>query len=125
MAPSDGPVVPAEVVRAAVAALRPVFADIDERTELHLRRLLTVFRKHNVGPHLFAGVDGYGHGDLGREALDNIYAELMGAEAALVRIQIFSGTHAIACALFGVLRPGDEMLTVSGKESFGHMGVPL
>jgi len=105
---------PAEIVAAAVRALRPAFADIDEATEFHLRRVLNVFRKHNVGPHHFAGVDGYGNGDLGREALDSIYAELMGAEAALVRVQIFSGTHAIACALFGVLRPGDEMLTVSG-----------
>lgn len=120
VAPSDAPVVPSEVVRTAVAALQPVFADIDMRTEHHLRRLLAVFRKHNVGPHLFAGVDGYGNGDLGREALDGIYAELMGAEAALVRVQIFSGTHAIACALFGVLRPGDEMLTVSGAPSLGH-----
>ena len=59
-------------------------------------------------------VDGYGHGDLGRETLDAVYAELMGAEAALVRVQMFSGTHAIACALFGVLRPDDELLGVSG-----------
>jgi len=52
---------------------------------------------------------------MGRETLDEIYAKLFGAEAALVRIQCFSGTHAIACALFAVLRPGNEMLAISGK----------
>jgi cystathionine beta-lyase family protein involved in aluminum resistance len=52
---------------------------------------------------------------MGREALDAVFAEFMGAEAALVRIQFMSGTHAIAAALYGVLRPGDEMLAVAGK----------
>lgn len=61
------------------------------------------------------GSTGYGHGDMGREALDAVFAEFMGAEAALVRIQFMSGTHAIAAALYGVLRPGDEMLAVAGK----------
>ena len=101
-------------IDAAVAALQPTFAAIDRRTEAQLRRVLDVFRKHGVGAHHFAGVDGYGHGDLGRETLDSIYADLLGAEAAMVRVQIFSGTHAIACALFGVLRPGQELLGVSG-----------
>ena len=55
---------------------------------------------------MFNGIDGYGHGDVGRDTLEEIYADLFGAEAALVRVQIFSGTHAISCALFGVLRPG-------------------
>jgi cystathionine beta-lyase family protein involved in aluminum resistance len=68
-----------------------------------------------VGVNMFAGVDGYGHGDIGRDTLDCIYAELFGAEAALVRVQCFSGTHAIASALFGVLRPGDTLLACSGK----------
>jgi hypothetical protein len=61
------------------------------------------------------GSTGYGHGDMGREALDAVMAEVMGAEAALVRIQFMSGTHAIAAALYAVLRPGDEMLAVAGK----------
>lgn len=62
----------------------------------------------------FHGVNGYGHGDYGRECLDSIIAKLMGAESALVRLQLFSGTHAISTALFGCLRPGDNMLCVSG-----------
>jgi len=84
------------------------------QTQRTLSKVLKAFRAARVGPHLFAGTDGYGHGDLGRETLDDIYASLFGAEQALVRIQCFSGTHAIACALFAVLRPGDEMLAISG-----------
>jgi cystathionine beta-lyase family protein involved in aluminum resistance len=92
-----------------------IFRDIDSRTQRTISRILTAFREARVGPHLFGGTDGYGHGDMGRETLDEIYAKLFGAEAALVRIQCFSGTHAIACALFSVLRPGNEMLAISGK----------
>ena len=102
------------VVDSAIISLQPRFAAIDRHTEKSLGRLLGTFRKHGVGAHHFAGVDGYGHGDLGRETLDDVFADLMGAEAALVRVQCFSGTHAIACALYGVLRPGDELLGVSG-----------
>ncbi len=58
-------------------------------------------------------MDGYGYGDIGREKFDDIIAELMGAEAAIVRLQFFSGTHAISSALFGCLRPNDTMLCVS------------
>ena len=91
-----------------------VFREIDSRTQRTLARVLTAYREARVGPHLFGGTDGYGHGDLGRETLDDIYAKLFGAEAALIRIQCFSGTHAIACALFAVLRPGDETSSKKG-----------
>ncbi|GAB1543313.1 methionine gamma-lyase family protein [Scytonema sp. NUACC21] len=76
--------------------------------------MLNSFRDRRVGAHHFASVTGYGHDDLGRETLDKVFAQVMGAEAAAVRVQFVSGTHAIACALFGVLRPGDEMLAVVG-----------
>jgi cystathionine beta-lyase family protein involved in aluminum resistance len=66
-------------------------------------------------------VDGYGHGDVGRDTIESIYADLFGAEAALVRVQMFSGTHAISCALFGVLRPG----TCMKREVGGHWCVGL
>lgn len=59
-------------------------------------------------------MSGYGHDDLGRQVLDQVFAELMGAEAAAVRVQFVSGTHAIAACLYGVLRPGDELLAVAG-----------
>jgi cystathionine beta-lyase family protein involved in aluminum resistance len=101
-------------LQSAENALRPIFSNIDAQVKENLRRVLRVFRHHRVGPHHFASVSGYGHDDLGRQVLDRVFAEIMGAEAAAVRVQFVSGTHAIACALFGVLRPGDEMLAVAG-----------
>eukprot|EP00466_Bigelowiella_natans_P008748 jgi/Bigna1/58029/fgenesh1_pm.48_\ len=104
-----------DIIRASEEQLTPLFQKIDSRTKFSLKKVINAFRKYRVNPGLFAGgVDGYGHGDLGRETLDKIYAEIFGAESALVRVQLFSGTHAIACALYGVLRPGDKMLAISG-----------
>jgi cystathionine beta-lyase family protein involved in aluminum resistance len=103
-----------EQLQQAEQVLLPIFSGIDAQVKENLRRVLMAFRHHQVGVHHFAGVSGYGHDDLGREVLDRIYAEVMGAEAAAVRVQFVSGTHAIAAALFGVLRPGDEMLAVAG-----------
>ena len=77
-------------------------------------RVLSAFHHYQVGVHHFSSVTGYGHDDLGRQILDRVFAEIMGAEAAAVRVQFVSGTHAIACALYGVLRPGDELLAVAG-----------
>ncbi len=98
----------------AQKALIQIFSGIDTQVKQNLKRVLEAFRDHKVGAHHFAGVTGYGHDDLGRETLDKVFAQIMGAEAAVVRVQFVSGTHAIACALFGVLRPGDEMLAVAG-----------
>jgi len=92
-----------------------IFSGIDAAVKQNLQRVLKAFRSHRVGVHHFAGVSGYGHDDLGRETLDRVFAEVVGAEAAAVRVQFVSGTHAIACALFGILRPGDEMLAVAGS----------
>ncbi len=96
----------------AEQALFPIFSGIDAAVKQNLQRVLKAFRRRMVGVHHFAGVTGYGHDDLGREALDEVFADVVGAEAAAVRVQFVSGTHAIACALFGNLRPGDEMLAV-------------
>lgn len=98
----------------AKQALFTIFSGIDGQVKQNLKRVLDAFRQHRVGTHHFAGVTGYGHDDLGRQTLDRVFAEIMGAEAAAVRVQFVSGTHAIACALFGVLRPGDEILAVAG-----------
>lgn len=99
----------------AEQALFQIFSGIDTTVKQNLQRVLKAFRSHRVGVHHFAGVTGYGHDDLGRETLDGVFAEVVGAEAAAVRVQFVSGTHAIACALFGILRPGDEMLAVAGS----------
>ncbi|MGF1514854.1 MAG: aminotransferase class I/II-fold pyridoxal phosphate-dependent enzyme [Elainellaceae cyanobacterium] len=99
----------------AQQALFQIFTGIDAQVKENLVHVLAAMRNHRVGPHHFSGVSGYGHDDLGRDTLDCVFAEVMGAEAAAVRLQFVSGTHAIACALFGVLRPGDEMLAVAGS----------
>jgi cystathionine gamma-lyase len=104
-----------KLLEAAEKVLSPIFSGIDAQVKQNLRKVLNAFRHHRVGVHHFASVTGYGHNDLGRETLDRVFAEVMGAEAAAVRVQFVSGTHAIACALFGVLRPGDEMLAVAGS----------
>lgn len=104
-----------ERLREAEQALLEIFSGIDAQVKHNLKRVLDAFRHHRVGAHHFAGVSGYGHDDLGRETLDKVFAQVMGAESAVVRVQFVSGTHAIACALYGVLRPGDEMLAVVGS----------
>lgn len=112
----------------AEKALSPIFAEIDSQVKQNLKKVLAAFHEHRIGPHHFASVSGYGHGDLGREALDRVFAQVMGAEAAAVRVQFVSGTHAITCGLFGLLRPGDELLAVTGtpydtlQEAIGSRG---
>jgi cystathionine beta-lyase family protein involved in aluminum resistance len=103
-----------ELISEAERALSPIFSGIDAQVKQNIRRVLTAFRHHRVGTHHFASVSGYGHGDLGREVLDRVFAEIVGAEAAAVRVQFVSGTHAIAACMYGVLRPGDELLSVVG-----------
>jgi len=104
-----------EQLQTAEQALVLIFSGIDAQVKRNLQRVLEAFRQHRVGAHHFASVSGYGHDDLGRQTLDQVFASVMQAEAAVVRVQFVSGTHAIACALFGVLRPGDEMLAVAGS----------
>ena len=92
-----------------------IFYGIDAQVKKNLGRVLSAFRQYRVGTHHFSTVSGYGHDDLGRQTLDQVFAAVMEAEAAAVRVQFVSGTHAIACALFGALRPGDEMVSVTGS----------
>ena len=103
-----------ELIQQAEQSLLQIFYEIDAQVKHNLRRILTSFRNHRVGTHHFSSVSGYGHGDLGREVLDRVFAEIVGAEAAAVRVQFVSGTHAIASCFYGVLRPGDELLSVVG-----------
>ncbi|NJN37596.1 MAG: aluminum resistance family protein [Acaryochloridaceae cyanobacterium CSU_3_4] len=104
---------PFTYLEAAEQAMSPIFSKIDTQVKKNLTQVLKSFHNYRLGPHHFASVSGYGHDDLGRQVLDQVFAEVMGAEAALVRVQFVSGTHAIATALFGVLRPGDQMLSVA------------
>jgi len=105
----------AERVDAALAAIAPLAARHTAAVRPRLARVLDAFAAERVGVQHFASVSGYGHGDLGREVLDRVFARVLQAEAAAVRLQFVSGTHAIAAALFGVLRPGDRLLALTGR----------
>jgi hypothetical protein len=105
----------AERVAAALERIAPLAAAHTAAVRPRLARVLEAFAAERLGTHHFASVSGYGHGDLGREVLDRVFARVLQAEAAAVRLQFVSGTHAIAAALFGVLRPGDRMLAITGR----------
>jgi len=94
--------------------LRSQFQAIDEIALQNTARVLDAFRLHQVSDNDFRQTTGYGYGDVGRDKLDVVWADIFGSQAALVRNQFVSGTHALATALFGVLRPGDELLSLTG-----------
>lgn len=94
--------------------LQPVFRGFERTAEKNTKRVLDAFRAHRVSEPCFAGTTGYGYDDLGRETLEKVYADVFDAEAALVRTTFVNGTHAIACALYGALQPGDTLLAVTG-----------
>ncbi|WP_126426617.1 aminotransferase class I/II-fold pyridoxal phosphate-dependent enzyme [Brevibacillus marinus] len=89
--------------------------EIEAVVDYNQLKVLRSFQKHEVNEFHFAPSTGYGYDDVGRATLEAIYADVFGGEAALVRPQIVSGTHAIAICLFGILRPGDELLYITGK----------
>lgn len=88
--------------------------EIDEIQEYNQQKMIMAFQKAGVSESHFAGTTGYGYGDRGRDVLDKVFAYVFDAEDALVRHNFVSGTHALTVALFGVLRPGDKMLSVTG-----------
>ncbi len=91
------------------------FKKIDEVREYNQYKVLASMQSNRLSDTHFNYSTGYGYGDIGRETIDKVYADVFGAEDALVRPQIASGTHALALCLYGVLRPGDELLAVTGK----------
>ncbi|MDR7072235.1 aminotransferase class I/II-fold pyridoxal phosphate-dependent enzyme [Fictibacillus barbaricus] len=95
--------------------IKKVHSSIDEIAQFNQLKVLRAFQNNQVGDHHFHPSTGYGYNDSGRDTLEKVYADVFGAESALVRPQIISGTHAIALSLFGVLRPGDELLYITGK----------
>lgn len=107
----------------AQRGLTEQFARIDAIAEINTQKVLAAFRKHRVAEAYFAGTTGYGYDDLGRDQLDLIYADLFGTEDALVRIGFVNGTHAISAALFGVLRPGDVLVSAVGAPYDTLLGV--
>lgn len=90
------------------------FATIDARALRGTKRVLDAFARHQVAARHFSPTTGYGYDDIGRDTLESIFADLFGTEAAIVRPQIASGTHALSMCLFGLLRPGDHLLAATG-----------
>lgn len=95
--------------------VKPYFDKADEMAFYNQQKVLSAFRNNNVSESHFYPSTGYGYDDEGRDTLERVYAETFGAEAAIVRPQIISGTHAITLSLFGVLRPGDELIYITGE----------
>lgn len=104
-----------ERISHAEAGLKDVFARIDHMEEIGTGRVLDAFRTHEIAYRHFAPTTGYGYDDVGRDTLEKVFADLFGTEAAIVRPQIASGTHAISLCLFGLLLPGDHVLSATGK----------
>ena len=99
----------------AEAEISSVFARIDEISYKNTQKVLRSFAEHRVSESMFAASSGYGYDDRGRDTLDEIWADVMDAESAIVRHSIVNGTQAIAIGLYGLLRPGDTMLAITGK----------
>ncbi|MCM1009827.1 MAG: methionine gamma-lyase family protein [Fusobacterium sp.] len=105
---------PKELIKNAEKDLREVFERIDDIRDFNQEKVLRAFVDNKVAPEHFYTVSGYGHDDIGREVLDNVFAQVFKAEKALARIHFVSGTHTLACALFGNLRHGDKLVSVAG-----------
>lgn len=95
--------------------IKPELEEINKICQINSLKVLKAFQKYKVSEVHFNSSTGYGYGDIGRETIESIFAEVLGAEDALVRSQFISGTHALTVTLFGLLRPGDVMLSINGK----------
>ncbi len=91
------------------------FKELDDISFLNSKKVLTSFRENNVNALDFCGTNGYGYDDIGRDKIERIFADVLGGEDALVRPQLISGTHALTVCFFGLLRPGDTLLSINGK----------
>ena len=117
-----------EIIKQAEKDLKEQFEIIDEIRDYNQEKVLKAFIENKVAPEHFYTVSGYGHDDMGREVLDRVFADVFKAEKAIARIHFASGTHTLACVLFGNLRPNDKLLSVVGapydtmQEVIGTMG---
>ncbi|MGN1353123.1 MAG: aminotransferase class I/II-fold pyridoxal phosphate-dependent enzyme [Bacilli bacterium] len=95
--------------------LQPIFQKIDEQEYQNSLKVLNAFKELNISESDFNGTTGYGYGDIGRDKIDKVFAKVLGSEDAIVRSQFISGTHALTVCLFGLLRPNDLLLSITGK----------
>ena len=91
------------------------FSRVEEISEINTAKVLDAMRELKISDAHFKTSTGYAYGDIGREKLDELFAKIFKAESALVRTQFVSGTHALATVLFGILRPNDELISVTGE----------
>ena len=118
------------LVSEAERELADIFAEIDRISFVNTKKIMDAFKEHRVSEAVFNPTSGYGYNDRGREVLDEIWADVMGAEAAFVRHSIVNGTQALTIGLFGLLRPGDILFSIAGKpydtldEVIGNSGQP-
>lgn len=103
-----------DLIKQAEKFLQKEFENIDDIRDFNQEKVLNAFVENKVAPEHFYTVSGYGHDDLGREVLDKVFADVFKAEKAIVRVHFASGTHTLACCLFGNLRPGDKLISVLG-----------
>lgn len=99
----------------AMEAVTPLFKEYEDIREYNQFKVLKAFQEEKISDYHFTNTTGYGYGDIGRDTLDQVYARIFKAEKALVRPQFVSGTHAISCVLYGILRPGDTLLAITGR----------
>ncbi len=92
--------------------IKEIFKEIDNICELNSLKVLKAFQENNISDMHFNSTTGYGYGDVGRDTIEKVFANVLGAEDALVRGQFISGTHALTVCLFALLRPGDTMLSI-------------
>lgn len=104
-----------ELGKKAEENCREAFRRIEQIAEYNGAKVLKAFSDNRVSEPCFYGSTGYGYGDIGREVIDKVFAQALGTEDALVRFNFVSGTHALSVALFGVLRTGDKMVSITGK----------
>ena len=95
--------------------IKPQFEQIEENCEKNSLKVLKAFQDNRISEVHFGSTTGYGYDDIGRDTIEKVFAQVLGAEDALVRSQFISGTHALTVALFAFLRPGDTMLSINGK----------
>lgn len=95
--------------------INPIFEEIDKVCEFNSLKVLNSFQKFNISEVHFSTTTGYGYGDIGRDTIEKVYADILETEDAIVRSQFISGTHALTVALFAFLRPGDTFLSICGK----------
>ena len=104
-----------KLVQEAEKNLKQEYEKIDEICEFNSNKVLEAFQKNKISETHFMSSTGYGYGDIGRDALEDVYSDIFKSESSLVRTQFISGTHALTVTLFGILRPNDILLSITGK----------